>query len=301
MKTPVISVIMPAFNAGKTLAASIQSVQGQTLQDWELIVIDDGSRDDTAAIAKEFEKEDARIILLQLSKNAGLPNARNQGCRKSAGEFIAFLDSDDLWHADKLKQQLAFHRAHPDVGISHTAFEEFNESGPLKRRFKQFVDKRSDKAGYLFPELCYRNSVGVLTVMIKKELFFAAGLFDASLYTFEDHDLWIRVAKLGAKFGYLDATLAYYRISPGGISKQPGKYKKAYKRFIQKLLAQYALDKTLLWRFYYRYFGTIYFHKGNFYLARLYFKKSIQLRPFDYLALTTYAYLFLATMKMWRT
>ena len=168
MKVPEISVIMPAFNAGATLAASAESVQKQSFPDWELIVIDDGSSDNTAVIAGDLEKKDARIRLLKLQKNGGLPNARNEGCRQAKGEFIAFLDSDDLWHGDKLQKQLEFHRTHPDIHISHTDFRAFDQHGLVKRSWKWFVERKRDKEGNLFPRLCYRNNVGVLTVMVKK-------------------------------------------------------------------------------------------------------------------------------------
>jgi glycosyltransferase involved in cell wall biosynthesis len=290
MQDPLVSVIMPAYNVAKTIAESIDSVLRQSYKNYELIVIDDGSSDNTAEIVLTFKQKDSRLMLINLSKNGGLSNARNEGCRIARGEYIAFLDSDDLWLPEKLRKQIDFHLSNPDIHISHADYHFFDTAGIHKRPLKYLIDLKKDKEGYIYPQICYKNTIGVLTVMLRKDLLNDVGLFDTSLKTMEDQDLWVRIGKK-KKFGYINEALAHYRLSESGISKQVGKYKKAYKRFIIKILSNEKVKLDLMWRNYYRYFGTIYFHKGNLFLSRLYFWKSIMLRPYDYIAISTYLYL----------
>lgn len=294
---PTVSIVMPAYNAARTLAESVESVVNQTYGDWELLIVNDGSTDATAALAAEWQQRDVRIILVDLSKNGGLPNARNEGIRHARGEYIAFLDSDDLWQADKLQVQIAFHDKHPDIGISHTDFESFSERAANHRPFKNLVNLRAKKSGQLFPALCYNNVVGVLTVMVRKEILHRAGLFDTTLWTMEDQDLWIRIARLREPFGYIPTVLAYYRLSESGITSKTGRYKAAYKKFIGKVGSLAGVNTSLMWRAYYRYFGAAYFKKGKYTLARLYFSKSIRLVPFDYSAIPAYIYLVVGLLK----
>lgn len=288
---------MPAFNAGKTIKDAVESVKHQSYDDWELIVIDDGASDDTAAIVQGYINSDDRIKLLKLEKNGGLPNARNKGCLKARGEYIAFLDSDDLWHKDKLKRQIQFHSDNPEIEISHTNFIAFDNAKFYSRPFRKFLDANEKVSGDIYPGICYKNSIGVLTVMVKRELLIRVNLFDASLWTMEDQDLWIRIAKEKKEFGYLSEVLAYYRISEGGISKKTGKYKRAYKKFFRKILNENNLNERLLFRYYYRHFGTVYFKKGNYRLSTLYFIKSLKLLPFDRQALSTYLYVLYGLIK----
>src|SRR6185369_4654551 len=105
MSTKLVSIIMPAYNAGKYIADSIRSVLAQTYSNWELIVVDDGSTDDTAAIVQDFTKREGRVRYIY-QENGRLGKARNTGVRNSQGDLIAFLDSDDLWIETKLELQL---------------------------------------------------------------------------------------------------------------------------------------------------------------------------------------------------
>ncbi len=289
---PQVSVIMPAYNAEKTIESSIASVLNQSFSDWELLVINDGSNDATPALVEKYCLHDSRVKILNLPKNAGLPNARNQGCLMAKGNFIAFLDSDDTWSADKLKMQLDFHRREPGIEISHTDFLAFNESGVVKRSFKRWLEPLKQKQGFIYPGVCYKNPIGVLTVMASNRLLKEVGYFDTSLWTMEDQELWVRIAKAGYKFGYLDKVLAQYRLSSVGITSKVGKYKRAYKIFIKKMNASGDLNKALLYRQYYRHFGTVYFKKRAFSIARLYFLKSLQLKSSDLVAFSTLLYFF---------
>ena len=296
-ETPTVSIVMPAYNAAKTIAQSILSVIQQSYENWELLVVDDGSHDSTSAIVTEHQNKDLRIRIIKLARNGGLSNARNEGCKEATGSFIAFLDSDDLWQTSKLEIQVNFHLLNPEIEISHTDFHQFNDQGLLKRPLKYFVDLKKHKEGQIYPSICYKNPIGILTVMVNRSLLNTVGFFDTSLWTFEDQDLWIRIAKRGKIFGYIPKVLAFYRLVPGSISNKTGRYKKAYKKFISKLLSTDTLNADLLLRYYYRHFGTVYLKKKSYKLSRLYFWKSLKLIPFDYIAISTYVYVLFGSFK----
>jgi glycosyltransferase involved in cell wall biosynthesis len=293
-----VSVIMPAFNAMHTIKESINSVLAQNYTEWELIIVNDGSSDDTHKIITSF-LTDKRIIYVNLPKNRGLSSARNEGIRTSSGDYICFLDSDDIWDSSKLKKQIEFHNSNPEIVISHTKFFLFtNINSPIKP-WNFLTDILFKKQGDMLPQLYYKNIIGILTVMIRRDVILEMGGFDTSMWTFEDQDLWLRLAKKDYQFGYVDKVLAYYRISPNGMVHKIGKYKKAYKNFLYKYhtdLISLKLFDTANGHFY-RYFGTFYYKKGNFMLARLYFIKAIKSLNFSFFKISTVVYFLLSFAK----
>jgi len=283
---------MPAFNAEKTISDAIESIIRQTFSDWELIIIDDNSKDETLKIVDKYCKADGRINLKKLSNNSGPAKARNYGLQNAKGAFIAFLDADDLWHIDKLNIQYHYHLDNPSIKISHTEFNLFNDKGFFKKRFDLFFEPVKSKQGNICHSLFYKNPVGMLTVMISSELIKEVGVFDESIWGLEDQDLWIRIAKAGYDFGYTNSVLAHYRVSETGVSKTIGRYKRNYKLFLKKIYKENSLDGDRLYRYYYRHFGTVYLKKGEFYISQLYFWKSIKCIPYDFVAFTTILYSF---------
>ncbi|MCC8423980.1 glycosyltransferase [Mucilaginibacter sp. UR6-11] len=274
----LVSIIMPAFNAAATISASVESVLAQTYRNWELIIINDGSSDNTVGLATKYAQADNRIVVVDLKKNGGLPNARNQGINKATGDFVAFLDSDDTWAPEKLNKQVNFHLKQPTIKISHTGFDLFNAGGVVKRPLKRIVEFNYKKSGNLIPSIYCKNSVGVLTVMADKELIQKVGGFDINLWTMEDQDLWIRIAKLGEEFGYINEDLASYRLGSGGITNKINKYKNAYRKLIAKYKVETIETKSyrLALANYYRYFGIVYLKEGAYKLSLLYLVKSIK-------------------------
>lgn len=291
MEDVLVSIIMPAYNAETTISDSIRSVKAQSYHNWELIVVNDGSIDRTSSIVEEFRKNESRIIHIKLDTNAGLPNARNVGCRVAKGELIAFLDSDDIWKQNKLQIQVGFHKRNPSIEISHTDFGTIANVARTQPIYKRLIDRKRNKKGNIYPQICYKNSIGVLTVIVKKDLLSKVNYFDESLWTMEDQDLWVRIAKTGTTFGYIDEVTAFYRISQNGISKKTGKYKRAYKHYIRKILhREKDISYNRIWRNYYRHFGTVYHKKASYRLAQLFFWKAIRLVPFDFISATTILY-----------
>jgi teichuronic acid biosynthesis glycosyltransferase TuaG len=270
---------MPAFNSELTIKDSINSVINQSFQDWELIIIDDNSTDNTPNIIEQFISLDNRIVLKKLKTNNGVSNARNIGVLLSSSELIAFLDSDDLWSPDKLKLQVMYHHQFVTCKISHTDFSIFNQSGIIKTPFKKFNSLFIQKRGNLFSQLLYTNCIGTLTVMVDRLTLLNAGSFDVELNALEDQDLWLRISMLSHEFHYLNNSLSVYRINSSGLSANTGKVKLSYKKFLQK--HKFSMIKHgkfhMAKAYYFRFMGVMHFSRKDFGLAYLYFKKCISL------------------------
>ena len=184
-KTPLVSVIIPTYNRGWIVKEAIDSVLEQDFGDYELIVVDDGSGDNTPAILKAYGK---KISVLQ-QPNKGVSAARNLGIAAAAGRLIAFLDSDDLWLPQKLSAQANFFKEHPDAVINQTQERWIRNGVPVnpKRRHHKF-------SGMIFEKSQALCLVSPSAVMIKKSLFGTVGIFDEHLPACEDYDLWLRIS-----------------------------------------------------------------------------------------------------------
>ena len=184
-KNPLVSVIIPTYNRGWAIAEAIDSVLEQDFRDYELIVVDDGSTDNTSQILQSYGND----ITVIYQSNQGVSAARNSGIAASAGQLIAFLDSDDLWLPRKLSQQVAFFKDHPDAMINQTQEQWIRNGvrvnpGDRHHKFSGMIFERS-------LELCL---VSPSAVMVRKSLFESVGLFDDHLPACEDYDLWLRVS-----------------------------------------------------------------------------------------------------------
>lgn len=278
-----VSIIMPAFNAEQTITTSIDSVLNQDFKDWELIIINDGSTDKTLDIINLYTHKDQRIKLVN-QNNLGLPKTRNNGIFKAKGKFIAFLDADDLWLPNKLSYQIDFHQRNPAIKISHTAYSMFNKKGMIRTPIREYFSFLYPVRRTLIPSIYKRNTIGILTVMVERDLLLKVKGFDCELWTMEDHDLWIRIAKLNEPFGFLKKNLSLYRISASGMTNEIGKYKKAYKTLINKhkesIISYQVLDVTMA--NYYCLFGASYLKRGSNKMANLYFFKAIKTSFFSF-------------------
>jgi glycosyltransferase involved in cell wall biosynthesis len=181
----MVSVIIPTYNRGWILKEAIDSVLSQDFTDFELIVVNDGSTDNTQDILSSY-KED--IIVLK-QNNKGVSSARNRGIVSASGQFIAFLDSDDFWLPKKLSIQVDFFNANPDALICQT------EEKWLRNGIRVNPKKRHKKlSGDIFEHSLYLCLVSPSAVMIKRSLFEKTGMFDESLPACEDYDMWLRVS-----------------------------------------------------------------------------------------------------------
>ena len=201
-------MVIPAYNAEDCIARAISSVLAQTLPPHEIVIVDDGSTDGTADIAKRFA---GVRVLSQL--RAGASQARNAGIRACNGEIVAFLDADDEWLESKLEKQLDLHQGQ-DIALSFCRSNEFDEQGnELGDTFRDLAPRR----GNVWRDLLATNFIATPTVMASRENLVALGGFDTRLKVGEDQDMWIRLARLGP-VDFVDDSLVRVHLRPGGLS-----------------------------------------------------------------------------------
>lgn len=212
---PKISIVIPAYNAEAFLGQTIASISAQSFDNFEIIVVDDGSTDATAEIASTA---DPRVRVVQ-QRNQGIAVARNVGISESRGEWIAFLDHDDLWHPHKLKAQTEVLERDPGCGIVYGEFLRWNPLTP-----PQFLDETLDSrrivpdlSGFILPRLIHTNWVLLSTAVIRRSVFDAVGCFDPAMPPADDWDLMLRAAE-HFRFVKLAQPLALYRVHPGQTS-----------------------------------------------------------------------------------
>ncbi len=231
---PVVSITIPAYNAELYLAETLQSVLAQSFNDWEAIIIDDGSTDSTAGIARSFAAKDRRIRLFQ-QENAGLANARNFGYQESSAEseFCIFLDSDDVWEPNCLEILIAAYKSTSDSLIVYGYARYIDsESSPIPMRdlsdtYKiryAFTNKTRIEIPWDYPttfeSLIYQNSIiSAGLVLIPRSTLRAAGLFfpDLTVPGCEDWDMWLRIARQG-KITLAPTVVMAYRVHPNSMS-----------------------------------------------------------------------------------
>ena len=204
---PLVSIVIPAYNAAGFLRETIGSVISQTYPNWELIIIDDGSTDTTADIAKSYVGKDNRIrYTYQI--NQKMASARNAGIRQARGKYVAFLDADNLFLKNKLEDQVTFMEKHPECGVSYAKIHYFygnNTSVLYKNDQPQF-------SGNIFEKVLPQNFINVLTVLVRKDFFDKFGAFKEGWYACDEHYVWINLAYHGAKFYYLDKVVGLLRL-----------------------------------------------------------------------------------------
>ncbi len=206
---PLVSVIMPAYNAEAYITASIESVLNQTFTDFELIVVDDGSVDDTAK--KVVAYADGRVHLIQQS-NAGVAAARNKAVEKSQGRYIAFLDSDDLSLPERLEKQRAFLDAHPEIGLVGTAAEIWENNSATGRFYRHPSSPPELAFSMLFENFLVNSSV-----MLRRDVIQTVGPFtELESRRHEDYELWSRIGRR-YPMANLPEVLVIYRVHPGSI------------------------------------------------------------------------------------
>lgn len=206
----MVSVIMPAYNAEKYIAESIRSVLNQTYRDYEIIVVDDGSTDNTRRLVEEKFPQ----VRYFLTKNQGAARARNHGIRMARGDLVAFLDSDDLWLPEKLARQVELFEADKETMMVFTeelvfGSDDHKESGLCKR-------ERLMK-GDIVKNIFLNSDITTSTVMVRSEVFREIGCFDENVFVAEDDNLWMRIAHR-YKVALLDEVLVHYRWVEGSLS-----------------------------------------------------------------------------------
>lgn len=239
MENEKVSIIMPAYNCEKFIAEAIRSVQAQTYTNWELIVVDDCSTDQTRTIIEKFAFEDKRIILLKNEKNSGAAASRNKAVESASGRYIAFLDSDDLWVNDKLEKQIGFMLSN-HYSFTCTSYEKIDES--------------SKKLGIVIPALnvdyegLLKRCPGNSTVIYDSDVL---GKYTIPLIKKRnDYIMWLAVIKDAKELHGLDTVLGFHRIGMKSISSNKFslvKYHWRIYRDVEKLPIYKCIYLVLFW------------------------------------------------------
>jgi len=272
IKTPTVSVIIPTYNRAHLIGKAVKSVLNQTYQDFEIIVVDDGSTDNTEEVMKSFNNFKIRYICH--SDNRGISVARNIGIRASRGEYIALLDSDDEWLPEKLDKQVdVLQNESPEVGVVCSWSYNIDEKG-------NYISKRClpKKGGYIYEDLLSTNPISVPTVLIRKECFNRVSLFDDLLNAQEDWDMWIRIAKY-YRFALIKVPLVKYRKHSDQISKNPREKIITANRILVKYVNELKKRPRAHSKHYF-YIGNRLCHMGKTKEGQRYLIKAISLYPF---------------------
>ncbi len=203
-----VSIITPAYNASLFIGDCIESVIAQSYQDWEHIIIDDGSKDNTTEIVKKYIKTEPRIKLITPEKNGGPAKARELGLKKATGTYVAFLDSDDLWLPQKLERQLSFMQKN-NIAFSCTQYRRITQDGIDTGRLID-IPKVVDYKGLL-----KHNTIATLTAVINTQMVGTLQMVDEG---YDDFILWLSILKRGFKVYGLQEDLARYRLVGGSVS-----------------------------------------------------------------------------------
>lgn len=223
---PAVSILIPTFNYGNYIGETLSNILNQSFTDWECIILDDGSTDDTRAIVGRYCAEDSRIRY-EAQANRGLSAARNSALRFASGKFIQLLDSDDLLSHTKLERQVSFMEKYPEIGISYTDARYFRHGNPHEsfRNFQYVKDGEFELnndpwipevdwtdtcrlVAYLFT----RNIAPVHSMLIRKDVFDSIGGFDESFTLLEDWHFFSRAALRGVRFAYCNEPDAYANV-----------------------------------------------------------------------------------------
>ena len=265
---PKITIITPTYNSSKFIKRTIDSVLAQTYTDWEFLLIDDHSTDNTVEIISEYAKKDPRIKILSTPKNSGGPALpKNIGIENAIGEYVAFLDHDDQWLAEKLEKQLKVftESKNEKLGLVACYINVANNEGKILYRHKE------NYRGSVIGNLARGNFIVTSSCVItKSEVYKKCGLFDVRFKTSDDWDMWLRIAEISYDFDFVPEFLINYIIH-GGNAYLENKNRNDEKEF----LLLYGLHTETFKKYSLKATGHYYLYKKEYGLARGYFIKSI--------------------------
>ena len=213
---PLVSVIVPAYNVTEFISDALDSALAQTFTDYEIIVVNDGSPD-TLELERALEPYMARIVYLK-QENRGLSGARNTALRAARGSLIALLDADDLWLPNYLEVQVARLQSDPTIDVLYPNAIIFGDALEAGREFMDVCPSRGEVT---FESLVRQECNVMICAMARRETVLRVGLFDETLRSSEDFDLWLRIIKAGGRIAYHREVLARYRKRRGSLSSDP--------------------------------------------------------------------------------
>ena len=272
--TPVISVIIPTRNRADKLKQAIESVLNQSYRNFELLIVDDSSNDNTTEIANSFK--DSRISFLQHHAAMGASAARNTALRTCKGEYVAFLDDDDEWLTTKLEKQMkVFSKAPPEVGIVYTAYWK------IEKHHKSYMPTKDiiKKEGHVHDDLLEGNFIALPSVIIRKKYLDSVGLFSEQMPRLQDWDLFIRLSKK-YQFIFIDEPLLINYCSKDSISSNDAALAEAMELILKKNFDDIKKNMKLLLK-YYIIIGNLFVSIKKMKKARRYFANAIKKQPWN--------------------
>jgi glycosyltransferase involved in cell wall biosynthesis len=234
-KAPTVSVVMPAYNAAKYIKCAIESILRQTFNDFEFIIIEDCSTDNTQSIIREYAAEDSRIILCSNSRNLGIAPSLNRGLSIAHGEYVARMDADDISYPQRLEKQVAYLKTNPDVCMVATSFERIDENGDIIGPIVLNIGKDELKR-----KMKTENCVSHGSVVFRREEVMRLGNYREKCLHNEDYDLWLRLVEKH-EISQIPDILYKFRISSQSISSAYA-VEMAYYR---GLIRQFAEERRL--------------------------------------------------------
>jgi len=228
---PLVSIIIPAYNKSQLTVKTVESVLSQTYQPIEIIVVDDGSKDDTREQLLRY----ADKIQYVYKENGGACSARNLGFKLSQGDYIGFLDCDDVYHPEKVQLSFNYLREHPDCGWVHTAVDFIDEDGVIVGGCDNLQSRHQ---GRIAQHLILRNFICNSTPLIRRACLKKTGVFDETIFTPADWDLWLRLSE-AYQVGYIPRRLTQYRVSQSYIFKNLQLAYQEEKQVMEKFFAAY--------------------------------------------------------------
>jgi glycosyltransferase involved in cell wall biosynthesis len=275
LKKPLISVVIPTYNSASFLPQSVESVLQQTYDNFEVIIVDDGSTDDTETVLLPY-KEKIRYIK---KANSGPSGARNLGIAEARGEFIAFQDADDIWVPEKLQLQMDYLTNHPKIAVLHTDLTQFNHQGEVSFSLKERYG--SIPSGYIFEELLVNHAVTLSTIIVRRSCIDEVGAFDESLIGAEDYNFYLRLARK-FQFGFLNQALVKKRLHTNNLSDNLDQMCEDEIKNLEKITLMFPdarIPKRKLGAHIYTRFGRYYFSQQRFDEAQDCFQKAFRLSP----------------------
>ncbi|ADN78359.1 glycosyltransferase family 2 protein [Geobacter sulfurreducens] len=283
---PTVSVIIPTYNGGKYICQTINSILSQEYLDYEILVVDDGSEEDMLAILSSFGDK----IKYVHKKRSGPADTRNYGIRLSVGEYIAFLDHDDIWWPNKLKVQVDIMDSNPNCSLVYSYPELIDADG------NKIINEPPSyfPSGNVFYDFIKYNRITTFSAtLIRRSIFEQTGLLDDSpeVLTCDDYDLWLRIADISEVI-YSPGRLVQYRIHPGNLVKNYDQNLKAHIYVLNKALnnslsintisiSEVAKYKSCNMHKAYKYFASIYYWNGDIIKAKELYAKAIKIKYND--------------------
>lgn len=238
-----VSIITPAFNSEKWITKTYESIKNQTYQDWEWLITDDCSADDTLTIIQNLSVSDNRVKVFNNKINSGAAVSRNNSIRNATGDFLAFIDSDDLWLPDKLEKQLVFMGR--NIPFSFTAYELIDAN---ENKLNKSVDSHQNGAFSYQDMLRKKATIGCSTVILRRASF--ADISMPLIRTGQDYALWLKLLKTGQKAYVLNDVLTQYRILPNSISRNKIKKAKRQWEIYRKIECLGLIESSINFCFY---------------------------------------------------